>query len=564
MKWDPANAADLLRPELNSGEVHLNDRRALVLDAESLARLKQRLIESEGIFAATRMIWNFSYASGYQEAVSIKRSFSPKDKVNWFGSAATLLALRGFAKVENVQNAIAKTDSSPLLEVEWSNSWEIDDSVGVFDKADIPGCPTVAGYLSGFASAVTEENIIFLETECRGRGDGRCFAIARSDWKDEDKEVQLLAKTAEGRSERKFSLSTFIAENSPTIERIQQLVTEIEAQKAEIDVLQNQVQYLQEVGSGTSPVRELIGTSRPYKKALRDAQKVAPTDSTVLIQGETGTGKELFARYIHANSQLNHRPLITVNCAALPLSLVESELFGHEKGAFTGAVQRKLGRFEIASGATIFLDEVGELPLETQVKFLRVLQEGEFERVGGTQTVKVKVRVLAATNRNLEDSVREGTFRADLFYRLNVFPINVPPLRSRGNDIDLLVNYFAQKFRRQFHKPITSVSQASIDKLKEYAFPGNVRELQHLIERATLLSEGQTLHIAVPAIRPEYETELTDPSGAFVSLDEMEKRYIQKVLDHTNGIIAGKGGAAELLELPPSTLRSRMKKLGVK
>jgi len=220
-----------------------------------------------------------------------------------------------------------------------------------------------------------------------------------------------------------------------------------------------QVQFVQGIGDAEQePIYEMIGTSAVYKKALRNAHKVAETDSTVLIQGETGTGKELFARYIHANSLLKHRPLITVNCAALPLALVESELFGHEKGAFTGAVQRKLGRFEIANGATIFLDEIGELSLETQGKFLRVLQEGEFERLGGTQTIKVNVRILAATNRHLEGLVEEGKFRADLYYRLNVFPVSVPPLRLRGNDIVLLVNYFAQKFRKRFQKPLTVVS----------------------------------------------------------------------------------------------------------
>jgi transcriptional regulator with GAF, ATPase, and Fis domain len=239
-------------------------------------------------------------------------------------------------------------------------------------------------------------------------------------------------------------------------------------------------------------------------------------------------------------------------------------LFGHEKGAFTGAVGRKLGRFEIAHGATIFLDEVGELPLEAQAKFLRVLQQGEFERVGAAKTLKVDVRVLAATNQQLQKLVDEGKFRADLFYRLNVFPLSLPPLRERGNDMVLLVNYFAQKYRARFRKQITSVSLSSLEALKQYHWPGNVRELEHIVERAVLLSEGEVLTIDPPLGKNQVISPLpTGGAGQFVSLEEMERRYIEAVVRHTKGVIAGKGGAAEILDINHSTLRSRMKKLGL-
>ncbi|HKP85338.1 MAG TPA: sigma-54 dependent transcriptional regulator, partial [Blastocatellia bacterium] len=325
--------------------------------------------------------------------------------------------------------------------------------------------------------------------------------------------------------------------------------------------------YLQESINQNYYFEEMVGVSPTFKQVMRDVEKVAPTDSTVLITGETGTGKELVARAIHARSLRKSRPLITVNCAALPTGLVESELFGHERGAFTGAVQRKLGRFELANRATIFLDEVGELPLETQAKFLRVLQQGEFERVGGTQTVKVDVRVLAATNQPLARLVEEGKFRSDLYYRLNVFPINIPPLRERGEDIVLLTNYFAQKFRAQFKKRISSISQASLDRLQGYSWPGNVRELEHIIERAVLLAEGEVLTIDLPlGKRALVAGAGAQPgqSAKLVTLEEMERDYIEQVLRRTGGMIAGKGGAAEILGLPASTLRSRMKKLGVK
>jgi len=249
------------------------------------------------------------------------------------------------------------------------------------------------------------------------------------------------------------------------------------------------------------------------------------------------------------------------------MGLVESELFGHEKGAFTGADQRKLGRFELADGATIFLDEVGELPLDTQAKLLRVLQEGEFERLGSARTIKANVRVLAATNRPLEELVNEGKYRSDLYYRLNVFPITIPPLRDRDDDIVLLAHYFAQKFRARLKKNITSISEESLQRLRRYHFPGNIRELEHIIERAVLINDGEELKIDVPLAAEQHSVVKNNGAAAadgFVSLEEMERAYIREVLDHTNGQVDGRGGAAQILDLPSSTLRSRMKKLKLK
>jgi transcriptional regulator with GAF, ATPase, and Fis domain len=326
-------------------------------------------------------------------------------------------------------------------------------------------------------------------------------------------------------------------------------------------------------GIEASDLEEPIGVSTEFKRVLREVAQVGPTDATVLITGETGTGKELVARRLHAVSPRRHRPLVVVNCAALPASLIESELFGHERGAFTGAVQRKLGRFELAHGGTIFLDEVGDLPLDSQARFLRVLQEGEFERVGGTSTVKVDVRVIAATNRPLESLVGNGQFRADLFYRLNVYRLAVPPLRERLEDIWLLVNHFVRKFRARFNRPIGSIDGGSMERLLAYSWPGNVRELEHTIERAVLLAEGDVITVEPLPERPSGVGDVggvVPPSGgggprpSLVSLEERDRQHILDVLRHTGGLIAGKGGAAEILGLPPSTLRSRMKKLGLK
>src|SRR5262245_2777851 len=314
---------------------------------------------------------------------------------------------------------------------------------------------------------------------------------------------------------------------------------------------------------------EPIGSSAAFKRALQQVAQVGPTDATVLITGETGTGKELIARRLHAVSARRQRPLVVVNCAALPATLVESELFGHERGAFTGALQRKPGRFELAHGGTIFLDEVGELPPDMQGKLLRVLQEREFDRVGGASPVRVDVRVIAATNRPLERLVEEGRFRPDLFYRLNVYRLTLPPLRERREDIWPLADYFVRQFRTRFDKPVRSIDEGSMERLLGYEWPGNVRELEHAIERAVLVAEGAVLHVEVPADGPMGRTEATGPPPApaavpLVSLDERERQYIQDVLRHTGGQIGGKGGAAEILGLPSSTLRSRMIRLGLR
>jgi PAS domain S-box-containing protein len=316
---------------------------------------------------------------------------------------------------------------------------------------------------------------------------------------------------------------------------------------------------LEEEVRTTLGIGELVGASAALERAAKSIEQVAPTDSTVLVYGETGTGKELVARAIHGRSRRKDKVLIKINCAAIPAGLMESELFGHERGAFTGAVARKVGRYELADGGTIFLDEIGELPLDLQPKLLRVLQEGEFERVGGTRTFKVDVRVIAATNRDLEAACREGRFRPDLFYRLNVFPIAVPPLRERKEDIPALVAHFVQKYAARLGKQIDRVPERLLAALTAYAWPGNVRELEHIVERAMIVSDGPEL--AVPDWLPR-------PRGAsgpaqVATLVDVERAHILDVLEATGWRVSGAGGAADLLGLPPTTLESRMKKLAI-
>jgi formate hydrogenlyase transcriptional activator len=305
--------------------------------------------------------------------------------------------------------------------------------------------------------------------------------------------------------------------------------------------------------------REIIWTSPAMSEVMRGLQKVAGTESTVLVIGETGTGKELIARAIHRNSSRRDRIMITVNCAALPEGLVESEIFGHEKGAFTGAVQRRMGRFELADGGTLFFDEVGELPLPTQATLLRVLQEQAFERVGGTHTVRVNVRVIAATNRDLAEEVGLGRFREDLLFRLNVFPLRVPPLRDRREDIPLLARHFVQLFARRTNKRVTSVSPKAMTILQRYAWPGNVRELANSIERAMIVCDGNTLTENDFAL---VETPVKPAHGGS-TFDEVAREHFLRTLQECGGVIEGPRGAAARLGLKPATLRSRMKRLGL-
>jgi PAS domain S-box-containing protein len=330
----------------------------------------------------------------------------------------------------------------------------------------------------------------------------------------------------------------------------------------EVSRLKNQLEeeniYLREEINLELNFGEMVGASDALKYVLFKIAQVGPTESTVLISGETGTGKELVARAIHNASDRRDRPLVKVNCGALSASLIESELFGHEKGAFTGAATRKVGRFELANGATIFLDEIGELPPELQVKLLRVIQEGEFERLGSSTTIKADVRIIAATNRNLDLEVKKGTFREDLWYRLNVFPISVPPLRQRREDIPLLVQHFASRFSRKLGKEITSVSPATLKRLRDYSWPGNVRELANVIERAAISSQGSTLRIGGEFTEPG-----ADKLQTTKTLDELEREHILRIVNETGWRIEGRQGAARILAINPSTLRARMVKLGI-
>jgi formate hydrogenlyase transcriptional activator len=343
----------------------------------------------------------------------------------------------------------------------------------------------------------------------------------------------------------------------------------------EIETLKNKLSeeklYLEEEINTAYDFEQIIGSSPALKRILKQVATVAPTDSTVLLQGETGTGKEVIARAIHSLSLRRERTLVKINCAAIPMGLLESELFGHERGAFTGAIAQRIGRFELSNKGTLFLDEVGEIPQDLQPKLLRVLQEREFERLGSTRTISVDVRLIAATNRNLEQMVLERQFRDDLYYRLNVFPITIPPLRERQEDIPLLVRFFASKFARRMKRRIETIPAQSVAELQQYHWPGNIRELENVIERAVILSPGTELQIPLsemklqpkPAVTATPATRVDEGGAERSSLEAVEREHILRVLRETDWVVSGPSGAAATLGLKRTTLQARMKKLGI-
>ncbi len=349
-----------------------------------------------------------------------------------------------------------------------------------------------------------------------------------------------------------------ITKRKETEVKLREALNEIKQLK---DITDAENVYLMDEINSESSSDFIVGRSSKLNQMLHIAKKVAPTPTTVLIQGETGTGKGLLASYIHSKSPRSNRPLIKLNCANLPATLIESILFGHEKGAFTNADTSKIGRFELANNSTIFLDEIAELPLELQSKLLRVIEEGEFERLGGSKTISVDVRIIAATNRNLEDEVRAGNFRQDLLFRLNVYPITTPPLRNRKSDIPLLTQFFINKFNKSIGKSVSEIPNFVIERFNEYSWPGNIRELQNIIERAMINSTGKTLRLSNFSVI----SEVTDVTGdtCSKSLQQVEYDHIVNILKQADWVIEGEKGAAKLLGLNPSTLRGRMRKLGI-
>lgn len=437
-----------------------------------------------------------------------------------------------------------------------------------------PSCERISGYMPGQFMDRPElhQEIIADEDKgiwCEHEYDSRQKPMAREIQfriHHRDGSIRWIEHVCQPVTDQQGNVLGFRANNRDITRRKE---SEIELRNAynQINALKKELEaeqiYLREEIKLAHNYEDIIGDSDVMKYILYSLEQIAPTDTTVLITGESGTGKELIARAIHYHSKRKARPLIKVDCASLPGNLIESELFGHEKGAFTSAVEKRIGRFELANRATIFLDEVGELPLPLQQKLLRVLQDGEYERLGSAKVRRTDIRVIAATNRNLEDDVLKGRFRKDLWYRLNVLPLSLPPLRDRVEDIPLLVNWIVKKAQRRHGKQITIIPGDFMEELKAYSWPGNVRELENVIERAVIFTQGGRLRLAASLQAKVLEMEASSIEQ-LKSLSEMEKKYILLALERTHWNVTGRGGAAELLDINPSTLRGRMRKHGIR
>ena len=440
------------------------------------------------------------------------------------------------------------------------------EGFGTASEVPLPSASTIDGSATGHVFK-TGEPRVFSASELdefpesafiRSRGIRSACAVPLATAHGVIGTLNLGAFAADAFSPRQFPLLTRVAgqiaialRNAFSYERIEQLNAQLSREKL----------YLEDEIRSDQQFEEIIGGSRALARVLREIQTVAPTDSTVLISGETGSGKELVARAIHQLSSRRERAFVKLNCAAIPTGLLESELFGHEKGAFTGAINARIGRFELAHRGTVFLDEVGEIPLELQPKLLRVLQEREFERLGSSRTLHSDARLIAATNRDLAALAAEQKFREDLFYRLNVFPVTVPPLRDRREDIPMLVRHFAQQFARRMKKTIETIPTETMEALTRYDWPGNIRELQNLIERAVILSAGQTLEVPVAALGARQLPAANREGGE--TLEEAGRRHIISALERSNWVLAGPNGAAARLGIKRSTLQFRMRKLGI-
>jgi PAS domain S-box-containing protein len=403
-------------------------------------------------------------------------------------------------------------------------------------------------------AAFRDGNVHHIEDEVFWRKDGSSFPVEYISTPvfDEDKNIIGTVVSFKDITRRKEAEEALIKSNY----ELKEALSEVKKLKVR---LEQENKYLQQEIKLVHNFEEIISQSKKFKKVLGQVEQVAKTDATVLILGESGTGKELIARAVHNISKRKSRVMVKVNCASLPATLIESELFGHEKGAFTGAISRKVGRFELADGGTLFLDEVGEIPIELQSKLLRVLQEGEFERLGSNTTLKVDVRIVAATNVNLQEAVAKGTFRQDLYYRLNVFPVSLPALRERKEDIPLLTRHFLLKFNAQFGKRIELITEGVIESLTAYSWPGNIRELENVIERAVIISPKRKLEIgdSIPLTHKQIAEQ------EVITLADNERAHILKTLSFTNWRISGEQGAAKILDINRTTLEARMKKLGI-
>ena len=542
--------AALLDFRPDQGVIRLHEQRVVILSAAAMGLLRKELIDTLGMETAERLALRFGFADGYHDAVNLRERSQWTDPLEGIRAGAMLQTLEGIVRVD-VRKIDYDTASGRFEEeVVWHDSYVAEQHVHHYGKTDSPVCWSLVGYASGFVSACLGKEVYFRETSCAAQGADHCVAIGRD---AESWGADLEAIRAD------FQAATVGHEVERLHEAVSKRLKELDRRERLLDRRERELNLLRERVNRHAAAKHFVAGSRAMQDVLELAARVAPLDTTVLIYGESGTGKEFIVRLIHDQSPRAAAPFVSINCAALTETLLESELFGHVRGAFTGAVRDKAGLFEVAGSGTIFLDEIGEIAPTVQAKLLRALQEREIRRVGAERSIRINARVVAATNRDLRAAVEARTFREDLYFRLGAFNITVPPLRDRREDIPPLVHHFLIRAAARTKKDVTTVSADAMSALMHYRWPGNVRELEHAVERAVILANGPT--IRVRELPPEVtQKSRTRPGDDTLDLQEQERVMIERALEKFQG---NRKKAAEALKISTVTLWRKMKQYGL-
>jgi DNA-binding NtrC family response regulator len=542
--------AELLDFRPDQGIIRLHQQRVVILSAAAMGLLRKELVDTLGLETARRLLLRFGFADGYHDAVSLRDRSKWANPTDGLKAGAVLHRLEGIVRAEILKVEHDATSGRFEEDVIWHDSYIAEQHVHHYGKSDEPVCWSLVGYASGYVSACLGQEIYFRETECLGQGAKKCTVVGKDaeSWGDALEALRFDFQSADlGREVER--LRDAVRERLKELDRREQLVARRER---ELNLLRERV-------ARHAAAKHFIASSAAMQEVLELAARVAPLDTTVLVYGESGTGKEFIVRLIHDQSPRAGGPFVSVNCAALTETLLESELFGHVRGAFTGAVRDKAGLFEVAERGTLFLDEIGEVAATVQAKLLRALQEREIRRVGAERSIKVNARVVAATNRDLRAAVAAGTFREDLYFRLGAFPITVPPLRERREDIPPLVHDFVRRASTRMKKDVKTVSPDAMTALMNYSWPGNVRELEHAIERAVILAQSSS--IRVRELPPEVTQKTQHRPGAdTLDLQEQERAMIERALERFKG---NRRQAAEALKISTVTLWRKMKRYGL-
>jgi DNA-binding NtrC family response regulator len=542
--------AELLDFRPDQGIIRLHEQRVVILSAAAMGLLRKELIDTLGVETARRVALRFGFADGYHDAVNLRERSNWADPLDGVRDGAMLQTLEGIVRTDVRRLDYDVATGRFVEDIFWHDSYVAEQHVHHYGKTASPVCWSLVGYSSGFASACLGKEIYFRETSCIGQGAKHCVAVGRDaeSWGADIESIRA-----------DFQAANLGQEVERLRDAVGKRLKELDRRERLLDRRERELNLLRERVNRHAAAKHFVAGSQAMQHVLELAARVAPLDTTVLVSGESGTGKEFVVRLIHDQSPRAAAPFVSINCAALTETLLESELFGHVRGAFTGAVRDKAGLFEVAGNGTIFLDEIGEVAPAVQAELLRALQEREIRRVGGERSIKVNARVVAATNRDLRAAVDAGTFREDLYFRLGAFVITVPPLRDRREDIPPLVNNFLERAAARMKKEVSAVSAEAMSALMNYRWPGNVRELEHAVERAVILANTPSLRLR--DLPPEITRKARPrPGDDTLDLHEQERAAIERALERFDG---NRRRAAEALKISTVTLWRKMKQYGL-